>query len=68
MDNPGKVAAEVAESFALSEFEKYRIVQDSLFESDFDRYIAYQLTLPFSEELDRAAALRRSSGGGVDAD
>ena len=68
LDNPGKVAAEVAESFALSEFEKYRIVQDSLFESDFDRYIAYQLTLPFSEELDRAAALRRSSGGGVDAD
>lgn len=53
LDNPGKVAAEVAESFALSEFEKYRIVQDSLFESDFDRYIAYQLTLPFSEELDR---------------
>ncbi len=32
-------AAELAKSFAESEFEKYRIKQDRLFESDFDRYI-----------------------------
>jgi len=29
----------VAKAFAESEFEKYRIVQDRLFESDFDRHI-----------------------------
>lgn len=36
LDNPGKVTAEIAKVFAESEFEKYRIVQDRLFESDFD--------------------------------
>lgn len=39
LDHPGKVSAEVAKAFAESEFEKYRIVQDRLFESDFDRHI-----------------------------
>ena len=39
LDNPGKVSHKVAESFALSEFEKYRIIQDKLFESDFDKFI-----------------------------
>jgi len=39
LDHPGKVSAEVAKAFAESEFEKYRIVQDRLFESDFDRAI-----------------------------
>ncbi len=39
LDNPGSVSHKVAEAFALSEFEKYRIVQDKLFESDFDRFI-----------------------------
>ena len=35
----GRVTQEVAKAFAESEFEKYRIVQDRLFESDFDRLI-----------------------------
>lgn len=39
LDNPGKVKQQVAKAFAESEFEKYRIVQDQLFESDFDRHI-----------------------------
>lgn len=39
LDNPGKVSHKVAESFALSEFEKYRVVQDKLFESDFDKFL-----------------------------
>lgn len=38
-DHPGKVSREVAKAFAESEFEKYRIIQDRLFESDFDRHI-----------------------------
>ena len=37
--NSGKVAAEIAKSFAESEFEIYRTIQDRLFESDFDREI-----------------------------
>ena len=39
LDNPGKVSNKVAKSFALSEFEKYKIVQDKLFESDFDKFM-----------------------------
>jgi len=39
LQDAGKVTAEIAEAHAESEFEKYRIVQDRLFESDFDRVI-----------------------------
>jgi len=45
LDNPWKVSAEIAKSFAESEFEKYRIVQDRLFESDFDRLVKEQAKL-----------------------
>jgi hypothetical protein len=38
--NTGKVTAEIARAQAESEFEKYRIVQDRLLESDFDRVVA----------------------------
>ena len=33
----GKVTAEIAKSFAETEFEKYKPIQDRLFVSDFDR-------------------------------
>lgn len=39
LTNAGKVSQAIAKSFAESEFEKYRIVQDKLFESDFDKAI-----------------------------
>ena len=39
LQNAGKVTAEIAKAHAESEFEKYRIVQDRLFESDFDRVV-----------------------------
>jgi hypothetical protein len=39
LNHPGKVSQEVAKAFAETEFEKYRIVQDRRFESDFDRHI-----------------------------
>jgi len=39
LQNAGKVTAEIARNHAESEFEKYRIVQDRLFESDFDRVV-----------------------------
>ena len=40
LTNAGKISAQIAENRALSEFEKYRIIQDKLFESDYDRFIA----------------------------
>ena len=43
LDHPGKVSQVVAKAFAESEFEKYRIGQDRLFESDFDRHIKQAL-------------------------
>lgn len=39
LQDNGKVSAEEAKHFAESEFEKYRIVQDRLFESDFDKFL-----------------------------
>jgi len=39
LENPGTVSQAIAKSFAESEFEKYRIVQDRLFESDFDKVV-----------------------------
>ena len=41
LQDVGKVTAEIARTHAESEFEKYRIVQDRLFESDFDRTIRH---------------------------
>ena len=40
LHDKGRVTAEIAKSFAESEFEKYRVIQDKLFESDFDRLVA----------------------------
>jgi hypothetical protein len=37
--NAGKISMEIAKRHAETEFEKYRIVQDRLFESDFDRFL-----------------------------
>lgn len=39
LQDKGKISQEIAQSSAESEFEKYRIVQDRLFESDFDKEI-----------------------------
>jgi len=40
LSDAGEVTAEIAKAHAESEFEKYRIMQDRLFESDFDRVVA----------------------------
>jgi len=39
LDHPGKVTHDIAQAIAESEFEKYRIVQDRLYESDFDKMV-----------------------------
>jgi hypothetical protein len=41
LQDAGKVTAEIAKTHAETEFEKYRIIQDRLFESDFDRMIKH---------------------------
>ena len=45
LHDAGKVSAEFAKSFAESEFEKYRVIQDKLFSSDFDKFNS----LPFDD-------------------
>lgn len=39
LNNAGTISAEIAKQHAEAEFEKYRIKQDQLFESDFDRFL-----------------------------
>ena len=39
LQNSGRISAKLAQTHAESEFEKYRIVQDRLFESDFDKAV-----------------------------
>ena len=56
LDNPGKVSQEVAKAFAESEFEIYRIVQDQLFQSDFDRHIQRMGTVKESLTVQREHA------------
>ncbi|MBN2487506.1 MAG: virulence RhuM family protein [Methanosarcinaceae archaeon] len=40
LKHPGKITSEIAKQFAESEFEKYRVIQDRLFESDFDKLVS----------------------------
>ena len=47
LDNNGNISHEEAVLHAETEFERYRIAQDRLFQSDFDRYLE---TLPFEKE------------------
>ena len=47
LQTTGQVSAEQAKEHAETEFEKYRIIQDRLFQSDFDRFMD---ALPFEED------------------
>ena len=51
LQTAGSVTAEEAKEHAETEFEKYRIIQDRLFQSDFDKYIG---ELPFIEDLEKS--------------
>ena len=48
LQDAGSVSHEQAQEYAETEYEKYRIIQDRLFESDFDRFTLP--TLPFEED------------------
>ena len=50
LTGPGKISHEMAKLHAETEYEKYRIVQDRLFESDFDRFIVLEESV---DELNR---------------
>ena len=39
LTNAGSISAKIAEEHALTEFEKYRVKQDKLYQSDFDKHI-----------------------------
>lgn len=39
LQNAGKISTEIAKQYAECEFEKYRIIQDKLFQSDFDKLV-----------------------------
>ena len=40
LKDAGRITMEIARTHALDEYEKYRVIQDNLFMSDFDRYLA----------------------------
>ena len=40
LHHKGKVTAAIAKAFAESEFEKYRVIQDRLYQGNFDRLVA----------------------------
>lgn len=59
LKNAGKVTAQFAKEFAESEFEKYRINQDRLFESDFDKILKIATSAsenPLKETLSDSSA------------
>lgn len=40
LEDKGKVTAAIAKEFAESEFEKYRVIQDKIYQSDFDKLMS----------------------------
>jgi len=59
LQDAGRVTAEIAKAHAESEFEKYRIVQDHLFESDFDRIVAETKHLGEGVSVERSRKVRK---------
>ena len=49
LQGAGNITAEYAKQYAESEFEKYRVIQDRLFRSDFDLLNENQPTIPYEE-------------------
>lgn len=42
LQDAGRISAEIAKEHAEGEFEKYRVIQDKLFQSDFDTFVALE--------------------------
>lgn len=52
LTNAGSISAKIAEQHALSEFEKYRIVQDQRYQSDFDRILLEEAAPSLQEVIE----------------
>ena len=50
---PGKISAEQAKLHAETEYEKYRITQDRLYESDFDRFLLLEREVDDEDRIER---------------
>ena len=48
LQNSGKVTAVIVKEFAISEFEKYKVIQDKSYKSDFDRLLG-EIDTPLGE-------------------
>ena len=51
LTGPGKISAEQAKLHAETEYEKYRIIQDRLYESDFDRFLMLEQGVNHKDEV-----------------
>jgi len=49
LHDAGKITAKIAKEHAESEFEKYRVTQDRLFRSDFDRFVELEVHVTKSD-------------------
>ena len=61
LSDSGKVSAQVAQTHAETEFEKYRIVQDRLFENDFDRVLRDLEQNMQEESMQKESILKESN-------
>lgn len=51
LTGPGKISAEQAKLHAETEYEKYRVIQDRLYESDFDRFMMSEKEVSHKDEV-----------------
>lgn len=51
LTGPGKISAEQAKLHAETEYEKYRVIQDRLYESDFDRFMMLEKEVSYKDEV-----------------
>lgn len=51
LTGPGKISAEQAKLHAETEYEKYRVIQDCLYESDFDRFMMLEKEVSHKDEV-----------------
>lgn len=63
LTDAGKISHEQAKLHAETEFEKYRVIQDRLFESDFDRFLEGGRNVLSAMEQDAKAARNGEDGG-----
>jgi hypothetical protein len=49
LQDAGRITAELAKAKAETEFEKYRIVQDRLYQSDFDHFMQLEMEMEDKE-------------------